>query len=430
MYVHPDHSESGYLFDEEEHEDLCSAVPDEYLDTWPELGSKLYCGNRFLIGPDDCYNGLPRTLISIIVPVVTITLYLYSICFAGDRNCWGLAMTWLAAIPCTLITFMIVSVMDPGFIPPQGPQDPDVGNPDVWKIGRLYGKMVLEEKWDKNAKIYRPFRGKFDTMSEFNVERFDHWCNWVSNAIGLRNHRIFILFLISINITLISGALLSFKGILNNDSVESFFLSFSSMSLTRPNGLILSITLFYCCAFMVFTVWLFFKQFKLISNNMTTSEYGKPFHREGKPFNQGCFKNWLDFWFKHECFIPSYIFHPRARAAYNRRNPPDQVDTWIGKEWEGERNMHAGPNKDFHIVGRVYEEEEYGEDRVTRYEQRTFDGYLDYLANMGPKAQACRDCVALSYPGGSSYMQPASGAQRPLNNYGYPAGTEMMHMYR
>eukprot|EP01067_Filipodium_phascolosomae_P009364 Filipodium_phascolosomae@DN8344_c0_g1_i1.p1 len=378
-----------YTPEDDEVEDVCSPAADIYLHDWPEYGSKLYCNNRCLIGPDDWFNGLPRTVAMMIIPA--IFLIPWGVRIAWKLNRWPLFAVVVILLPVTLTLLWLVSCMDPGFIPPQRIQDPEEGNPQVWKFGRMLQDMIVEEKWDKNAKVYRPLRTKYDTMSEFNVERFDHWCNWVSNAIGLRNHRLFLLFLISINLQIISCTMLCYNGLRIYDSVEEFFLSFSSV--LKPNGLALLGLLLYFPAFFVFTSWLFLKQSLYICTNQTTSEALKPFQRAGKPFSRGCCNNCMEFWFKQECFIPSYIFHPAWRQQYNEQHAPDQIDTWIGPNLEGEGTQPAH-GEDFHIAGRVLEEEEYGEDKRVTFDQRTVEGYVSQLEQMGAKALVSPCCLA------------------------------------
>eukprot|EP01066_Platyproteum_vivax_P011019 Platyproteum_vivax@DN4985_c0_g1_i1.p1 len=401
MYHHPSMSQPSmqqhflyepgttYAQEEDDPEDWFTPVPERFLKNWPESGSSLYCNKQMLLGPDDWYNGLPRTVVMTSVPLVLLLAWSFEMCWPKGHLILFFFI-WIMT-PIMYWTLFLTSSMDPGFIPPQNDLDPEEGNPVVWKYGRLYRHMVLEEKWDKNAKLYRPLRAKYDTMSEFNVERFDHWCNWVSNAIGVRNHKMFMLFLYSINSLLIACGILALVGLENFENLEAFFLSFSN--LLHPNGFVLLALLLYSPAFLVFTIWLLWKQTYYICSNLTTSEALKPFHRKGRPFNRGCCNNCMEFWFKHDFLIPSHIFHPIRRREYDMVHPPDQVDTWIGREGEGE-GRSPGHGEDFHIVGRVLEEEQYGEDKKTSLEQRTFEGYLQEIQSLGTnRAIGCQCCL-------------------------------------
>jgi hypothetical protein len=45
------------------------------------------------------------------------------------------------------------------------------------------------------CKRVRPARSKYCRVSERCVSRFDHYCPWIGNAVGERNHRDFVIFL-------------------------------------------------------------------------------------------------------------------------------------------------------------------------------------------------------------------------------------------
>jgi palmitoyltransferase len=44
--------------------------------------------------------------------------------------------------------------------------------------------------------VVKPIRSKYCANSGFVVARMDHYCVWLNNTIGYKNHRTFIIFLI------------------------------------------------------------------------------------------------------------------------------------------------------------------------------------------------------------------------------------------
>ena len=45
--------------------------------------------------------------------------------------------------------------------------------------------------------LHKPLRSKHDRFSDRCVARFDHYCPWVYNVVGLKNHRMFVIYLTS-----------------------------------------------------------------------------------------------------------------------------------------------------------------------------------------------------------------------------------------
>ena len=86
--------------------------------------------------------------------------------------------------------------LDPGCIP---------GEKDNTKIKLTIEQLIYERKFDaSNFCIYtmirKPLRSKFDRTRMMNVARFDHYCPWVCNQVGVRNHKSFLFFATSLYI--------------------------------------------------------------------------------------------------------------------------------------------------------------------------------------------------------------------------------------
>lgn len=62
-----------------------------------------------------------------------------------------------------------------------------------------------------NTFARRPLRSKFSRFSNRLIARFDHFCPWVYNDIGVRNHKLFLTFTYSLAVAIILFFILSIK---------------------------------------------------------------------------------------------------------------------------------------------------------------------------------------------------------------------------
>lgn len=53
--------------------------------------------------------------------------------------------------------------------------------------------------------VQKPFRSRYDHYLDRVICRYDHYCPWMYNVVGLRNHRVFVIFLFALS-ALITGA--------------------------------------------------------------------------------------------------------------------------------------------------------------------------------------------------------------------------------
>lgn len=60
-----------------------------------------------------------------------------------------------------------------------------------------------------NSYIRKPLRSKYSFYNKRLIARFDHYCPWVYNEIGVRNHKVFMWFVYSLNIGVILFIFLS-----------------------------------------------------------------------------------------------------------------------------------------------------------------------------------------------------------------------------
>uniref|UniRef100_A0A7S3GG01 Palmitoyltransferase n=4 Tax=Palpitomonas bilix TaxID=652834 RepID=A0A7S3GG01_9EUKA len=75
--------------------------------------------------------------------------------------------------------------------------------PGVVPAGTVSAKDLLNFDQRRRNVCYtcmaeKPLRSKHSSISNRCIERFDHYCAWINNDVGLKNHRIFYAYLVSV----------------------------------------------------------------------------------------------------------------------------------------------------------------------------------------------------------------------------------------
>jgi len=153
------------------------------------------------------------------------------------------------------------------------------------------------------CKTVVPLRSKHCRELDRCVYRYDHYCPFVGNAIGLKNHRFFVLFL-SWNVACISIYFyLLYKWLQRQSTVDQFknikTNMFELIFLTILPGLV-------CLALLIFALSQLVNHLYMISRNLTTNEYinYKKYDylfQDGiykNVYSGGCYPNCCDFWCK------------------------------------------------------------------------------------------------------------------------------------
>ncbi len=176
--------------------------------------------------------------------------------------------------------FFKCMLMDPGYVPKLS--------------GITEQKQVIEElidigKYDaKNFCIHtlvrKPLRARFSRKSKKVIAKFDHYCPWVNNEIGIRNHRPFLAFLVSLVVAIPVYTTLVFYHFhgLENDQDDLLECGFIGQDLCR--GFVHSRFSLFIAAWaslqFIWVILLVFVQLIQIARGLTTFE-ATALHRFG-----------------------------------------------------------------------------------------------------------------------------------------------------
>ncbi|KAG0671599.1 palmitoyltransferase akr1 [Pichia californica] len=171
-----------------------------------------------------------------------------------------------------VIFFFIKSMtLDPGYIPRET---------DDKAISDTIYELIKLRKFDSHhyciyTNIRKPLRSKYSKDKKANIARFDHYCPWVNNNIGVRNHKVFIAFTLSLEISILCWVNLTLEYFDNLPEISEKKCGFLSEDLCSG---------YYGSKFTFFFFWwvvlqlfwlsvLLIVQFIQISKGSTTYEF-------------------------------------------------------------------------------------------------------------------------------------------------------------
>lgn len=144
--------------------------------------------------------------------------------------------------------------------------------------------------------VKKPIRSKYCSQSCLVIARFDHFCVWLNQSIGYNNHRLYIMFLISLTTTTISFLVLSLRGLTNELRDKS-----NPIELLLNNKFFFITILNICIIIISFgLILLLFDQLYNIAINITTNERinrNKYYYlkNNNNPFDKGILINYCEF---------------------------------------------------------------------------------------------------------------------------------------
>ena len=191
----------------------------------------------------------------------------------------------------SVVALTLTALTDPGICVPQETTEVHEDFRSEFIVEHING-VRMNRKWCETCKHYRPLRARHCREVDACVKRFCHFCPWTNNAIGLRNHRLFVIFVLSTCLvcwkTFIGIMLVAGYGNKTADT-EGFFVE-----LFYP--LHRYIVLVYALTIGASLTHLGVYHLKLTSLNMTTAEDVKGDFRNGNPFSLSATENRKAFW--------------------------------------------------------------------------------------------------------------------------------------
>lgn len=104
-------------------------------------------------------------------------------------------------------TFYKSMILNPGFI--SVPTDNTKIYKDIVELISL-GKFD-NEHFCINTFIRKPVRSKYSHYNKKLIARFDHFCPWIYNEVGVRNHKIFMMFVYSLSVGILLFSYLALR---------------------------------------------------------------------------------------------------------------------------------------------------------------------------------------------------------------------------
>lgn len=195
-----------------------------------------------------------------------------------------LPLTFLLLVLGSLLLYLAVSLMDPGYVATQPQEEPKEEQtamvPQAIPLRRCRYCLVLQ-----------PLRARHCRDCRRCVRRYDHHCPWMENCVGERNHPLFVAYLALQLVVLLWGLCLAWSGL-------RFFRPWGLW--LRSTGLLFS-TFLLLAFFSLVVSLLLASHLYLVASNTTTWEFISSHRiaylrqRTSNPFDRGLTRNLAHF---------------------------------------------------------------------------------------------------------------------------------------
>uniref|UniRef100_A0A7C8ZPB0 S-acyltransferase n=1 Tax=Opuntia streptacantha TaxID=393608 RepID=A0A7C8ZPB0_OPUST len=197
---------------------------------------------------------------------------------------------------------------DPGYIKMNMIDAQNMKDDEPLLKSEIENPALVAGNWSQlciTCKIVRPLRAKHCSICDRCVEQFDHHCPWVSNCIGKKNKRDFLLFLLMEVAAMLIAGFVALTRIMTDPTAPSSFGAWLNHASAHHKGAFSF--LIVDCFLLSGAAALAIVQASQISRNITTNEMANvmrynylkgPDGRFRNPYDHGARKNCSDFWIK------------------------------------------------------------------------------------------------------------------------------------
>lgn len=178
-------------------------------------------------------------------------------------------LVFLGLSVAVIYSFFRAMFKDPGIVsPPDSNKEIKENIESLLKVGQYDAKHFCI-----NTYVKLPLRSKYSSFHKKVVARYDHFCPWVYNDVGLRNHKVFMFFACSLELGMICflHLVMEFFDEIEDDDYKCSLLDDKLCAgyVSAPFIFFLSAwTLFQC----IWVTFLLFSQFFQISKGLTSVE--------------------------------------------------------------------------------------------------------------------------------------------------------------
>jgi len=271
-------------------------------------------GGRGMVADVECGPNLLWVSVSLIV----FPTGLWLACEANTY--WNeVSPAGVIAILCTFLLsngfIFVARYTEPGLLPTKIKYDPEhegLSANEMKMVKKVFNVVLQGQRFDLGD-----FRAKFCSQTANCIEKFDHFCPWVGNAVGIRNYRYFVGF---VTFTTVHSILVGALAIVLLTRVEGTLIE---KVQARPVSLLLAV---YCTIITLMVGGLASYHWQIIFTNTTTNEELKDvWARRRNPYDKGCCNN-----------IYSFLCTP-LRGSYMREGAEDWLaGSSLAENWDSE----------------------------------------------------------------------------------------------
>lgn len=144
-------------------------------------------------------------------------------------------------------------------------------------IQRDIGELLKENKYDSrhfciHTMIRKPLRAKYSAAQDACIAKFDHFCPWLYNDVGVRNHKLFVTFSFSLQWTISVFLWLVWSFYNSPEKADNCLIFAGSLcGALNKSGFLFGLTFWTCLQYVWLSVLNFVQAFQ-ISKGLTTYE--------------------------------------------------------------------------------------------------------------------------------------------------------------